>query len=292
MRKFILFCLILSFQINFAQQAKFLKINKYQIAVLSDSLQENSGLNFFDGQLFTFNDGGNSSELFQLNLKTGKIEKKISTIFKNIDWEALTNDGEYFYIGDFGNNAGNRTNLKVFKSAVRASSSNSAVQEQEIQFKYPEQTAFNLTNKKTNFDGEAIIFLNGKLHLFTKEWSSNGTTHYTLNPEIFEVQNAEKQEVFKTNFMVTDAAYFENQLYLVGYAKNADVYLQIFTKSEDDLFFTKNSTKYFLGSAFTIGQIEGVAVNEEGIFLSGERFKTAISNIPPKLFFIPEEKLK
>ena len=67
--------------------------------------------------------------------------------------------------------------------------------------------------------------------------------------------------------------------------------LQIFSKSNGELFFTEKSTKYFLGSAFTIGQIEGVAVNDEGIYLSGEKFITPISNVPPKLFFIPKNKL-
>ena len=175
------FSIFFSLFVN-AQQAKFLKINKYQIAVLSDSLQENSGLDFFEGKLFTLNDGGNTSELFQLNLKTGKIENKISTNNINNDWESLTNDGESFYIGDFGNNAGNRKDLKVLK--VRENNF------QEISFYYPEQTEFNSKNKKTNFDGEAMVYFKGKLHLFTKEWSSNSTAHYTLDPKNFEFQNA------------------------------------------------------------------------------------------------------
>ena len=88
----ITFSIFFSLFVN-AQQAKFLKINKYQIAVLSDSLQENSGLDFFEGKLFTVNDGGNSAELFQLNLKTGKIENKIST--NNISKRKYTNCSSY-----------------------------------------------------------------------------------------------------------------------------------------------------------------------------------------------------
>ena len=38
----------------------------------------------------------------------------------------------------------------------------------------------------------ATIFLNRKLHVFTKEWNSKATTHYTVNAEISANQAAEK----------------------------------------------------------------------------------------------------
>jgi hypothetical protein len=42
-------------------------------------------------------------------LKTLKVNAK------NTDWEALTNDGNNFYIGDFGNNDGSRRDLTIYK---------------------------------------------------------------------------------------------------------------------------------------------------------------------------------
>ena len=136
MGKIKLLLLIISsliFQNFVCQQTKTFKIKKFEIAILSDTLKENSGLNFFQNQLFTFNDGGNSSELFQINSQTGKIQHTFKTNLQNTDWEAITNDGNNFYIGDFGNNAGTRKDLKIYKipfdsviSVVRASSSNNA----------------------------------------------------------------------------------------------------------------------------------------------------------------------
>ena len=59
-------------------------------------------------------------------------------------------------------------------------------------------------------------FLDGNIHLFTKEWSSKNISHYIVN-----LQNAENQPVieiesYKTGFVVTDASYFEGKLYVVG----------------------------------------------------------------------------
>jgi hypothetical protein len=39
-----------------------------------------------------------------------------------------------------------------------------------------------------------MIYLNGKIHLFTKEWGSKSTTHYLIDPEISEKQKAQKIE--------------------------------------------------------------------------------------------------
>jgi hypothetical protein len=299
MGKIKLLLLIISsliFQNFVCQKAKTFKIKKFEIANLSDTLKENSGLNFFQNQLLTFNDGGNSSELFQINSQTGKIQHTFKTNLQNTDWEAITNDGNNFYIGDFGNNAGTRKDLKIYKipfdsvnSVVRASSSNNAFASQ-ISFYYPEQKDFTPKNLKNDFDAEAMVFLNGKIHLFTKEWKAKSTTHYTINPENFELQKAQKIETFKTGYVVTDASIFENKLYLVGYTKKTKVYLQIFEISENTLFFNKPSSKYYLGSAFSLSQIEGIAVNSDGICISGEKFVSPIGKVAQKLFFIPHEK--
>ena len=276
----------------FSQQQKNLTLNKYKISVLSDSIKETSGLNFFENRLFTFNDSGNSSEIFEIEKSSGKILKTIKTGLKNIDWEALANDGKYFYIGDFGNNAGTRKDLRIYK--IPAKNSHNSLSKDSVKiisFFYPEQKDFAPKNINTDFDAEAMIFLNGKIHVFTKEWASKSTSHYILNPENSENQSAQKIETFKTNFVVTDASYFNGKLYLVGYTKGTDVFLQIFEESEPGIFFKNNSVKYYLGSAFSVGQIEGVSVDENGIYLSSEAFHSPFGVKKQSFYFIPSEKL-
>lgn len=291
MKNLLIFLTLVIFQFTFSQQAKTFKLKKYRIAYLCDSLKETSGLNFLHGKLYSFNDGGNPAEIFEIDKKSGKILSKIKTDFPNEDWEALTNDGENFYIGDFGNNFGIRKNLTVYQlemgSVVSASSANNA---NKITFFYPEQKDFSSKPLNNDFDAEAMIFLNGKIHIFTKEWASKSVSHYILNSETSEIQPAEKVESFKTGFFVTDAYYFKQKLYVVGYTRKTEVFLEIFEETEPGKFFGKIPRKYYLGSALSISQIEGIAVNDDGIYISGEEFNFKFLHAKPSLYFIPWEK--
>lgn len=291
MKKIILLFTLFFFQIAFSQYAEIFKLKKYRIAVLNDSIQETSGLNFFDGKLYTFNDSGNPAELYEIDKNSGKILKVLKTNAENKDWEALTNDGKNFYIGDFGNNEGTRQHLKIYKIPFQ----NNQLQNDSmktISFYYPEQKDFTSKNINTDFDLESMIYLNGKIHIFTKEWASKSTTHYTLDPENFENQAAKKVESFKTGFMISDAYYYDKKLYVVGYTKKTEVFLNIFNESEAGIFFKEKPRHLYLGSALTIGQIEGIAVDETGVYISGEKFYSPIKKTKPFFYFIPKEKLK
>jgi hypothetical protein len=291
MKKFFLIIILSISGVFYAQQAEIFKLKKYKIAVLNDSIQETSGLNFFDGKLYTFNDSGNPAELYEIDKNSGKILNILKTTAENKDWEALTNDGKNFYIGDFGNNAGTRQYLKIYKIPFQ----NDQLQNDSmkvISFYYPEQKDFMSRNTNTDFDLESMIYLNGKIHIFTKEWASRSTTHYTLEPGNFEDQAAEKVESFKTGFMISDAYYHDKKLYVVGYTKKTEVFLNIFNESEPGVFFKEKPRHLYLGSALTIGQIEGIAVDETGVYISGERFYSPIKKTKPFFYFIPKEKLK
>ncbi len=290
--KKILFLFSFLFALNlYAQQdLKWLKIKKYKVATLSDSLKETSGLSFFREKLYTINDGGNSYEVFEIDKSSGKILNVIKTDLKNKDWEAITSDSTNIYIGDFGNNAGTRKDLKIYKIPFKDSVKIDSIQ--EIPFFYPEQKDFEPKNINNDFDAEAMIFLNGKIHLFTKEWISKSVTHYSVNPNVFVQQPAEKIESFKTDFVVTDASYFDKKLYLVGYTKNTEVFLSIFGETEPGIFFNQKPVKYYIGSSLSVGQIEGISVNEDGIYISGEEFKSPLGKVKQSLYFIPREKLR
>lgn len=290
MRKFIFLVIFYLFQTVFAQNVDFLKIKREKITELSDSLKENSGLSFLKDKLYTFNDGGNSSEIFEIDKISGKIEKVFKTNLMNKDWEAMATDSANFYIGDFGNNAGARKDLMIFK--IPFDGEKIADSAKVISYFYPEQNDFSSRNLNNDFDAEAMIFLNGKIHIFTKEWVSKATSHYVVDPEITENQPAQKIENFQTDYVVTDAAYFQQKLYLIGYTKKTEVFLSIFKETEPGIFFKEKPKKYYLGSALSIGQIEGIEADENGIYISGEEFATPLGKAKPALYFIPQSKLK
>ncbi|WP_379969824.1 hypothetical protein [Epilithonimonas sp. UC225_85] len=283
--------ILLSFQLS-AQKTYSLNLKKYKIAILSDSLRESSGLTNLDGRLFSFNDSGNTSEIFEIKPVSSYIEKTFQTKLKNIDWEAITNDSGNFYIGEFGNNLGTRKDLKIYKIPFL---NDSLILDsiKTIPFHYPEQTDFTPKNINNNFDAEAMVFLDGNIHLFTKEWITNTVSHYLIDPNLSEDQPAQKLESFETGFVVTDASFFGNKLYTVGYTKKASVYMMIFEKDENgNLLFNKPVKKFSLGKAYNVGQIEGITATEKGIYISGERFNIKIKKVPQSLYFIPFKDLE
>ena len=285
MKKTLIFLNLLISLVIFSQKTEKLPLRKYKIAVLSDSLRETSGLTFFKDRLYTINDGGNPNMIYEIDKNSGKILKKIQTNFPNKDWEAITNDGENLYIGDFGNNAGSRRDLTIY----------SIDNQQEInviKFSYQNQKDFSVNYLNHDFDAEAMVFINNKIHLFTKEWSAKKVSHYIINPKLSENQSVTKSESFNTGFVVTDAAYYENKLYVIGYTKKAKTYLMIFEQNDEGLFFSNPTKKYRLGSALTVGQIEGIAINADGIYISNEGFSKFIFRAKPNLYFVPFDRLK
>jgi len=169
----------------FSQPIESFKLQKFEIAKLSDSLEESSGLDFFNNQLFSFNDSGNTADLFEIDPNNGKIKKVYPTGLVNKDWEALANDGSFFYIGDFGNNEGARKDLCIYK--VPFSMGNIVKDSiQKIPFYYPEQIDFTPKNIANDFDAEAMIYYQNKINIFTKEWVSKKVTRYTIDPNLQE----------------------------------------------------------------------------------------------------------
>lgn len=273
-----------------AQKKERICLKKYRISYLSDTLRETSGLSFLQNKLYTLNDGGNTSAIYQIDSKNGNINTTRKTNITNTDWEAITSDSSFVYLGDFGNNSGRRKDLAIYKTQFKNDSILSFVS--KIEFEYEAQTDFNPKNIGHNFDAEAMMYWNGKIHLFSKEWKNKATSHYIVNPNPSEKQKIVKTESFNTKFFVTDAAYFNQKLYLIGYTKKGRCFLVVFKTDNKEFVFNNKYKKYKLGSVLSIGQIEGITVNEKGIYISGEGFFKSIFKVKPALYFIPFNALK
>ena len=78
---------------------------------LPKQILETSGLEFFKDALLTHNDSGGNPSLYAFN-EAGIILKEYSIMeAENVDWEDITQDENYIYIADSGNNKGKRQNL-------------------------------------------------------------------------------------------------------------------------------------------------------------------------------------
>ena len=250
---------------------------------LANELPESSGLEFWDQLLWSHNDSDNSSRFYGFDTLTGLISR--SVLIENspqIDWEDMTKDESHFYIGDFGNNAGTRTNLKILKIPFDSLTGNAldTVQSEFIQFSYPDQTDFSGVNTNHNFDCEAFVFFNDSLHLFSKNRSNGYTKHYVLptNPGTFVATLVDSVFV---DGQITSAAFSSDSiLFLIGYKPPAySPFAFVVWDYHQNNLFSGNKRRLQLGSVLTMGQQEGVCFSSGKTgFISSEQV-TALSQV-------------
>lgn len=240
---------------------------------LSQTLNETSGLTFWNNLVWTFNDNDDIN-LYGLDTLTAEIVEIIEiTGSQNVDWEAVTQDDSYFYIGDFGNNAhGNRTDLKIYKTSK--SSLLAGVPEIEIiSFNYPEQTSFEPTaGNETDFDCEAMAVMDGQIYLFTKRWVSSGTSVYSI-PNQAGNYAAELINSYPVDGLITGSTLLQDEslLILCGYSEILQPFIFMLYDFESDNFFGAN--KRLIQLSLPFHQIEGIScVDGNKLFLSNEKF--------------------
>jgi len=257
---------------------------------LDEELAESSGLVYFGGKVWTVNDSGNENIVYQVNLQTGKAERKVRvTNSENIDWESLAHSERHLYIGDFGNNSGTRTDLAVLKIRKEDLINKTEVTAEKIFFSYPEQENFEERTNSHNFDCEAFFYSDGELHLFTKNWENNHSDHYTLGTNPGKIE-AKYQGSFDTEGLITgaDINTSTGDIVLIGY-ENSGIFSQSFIWLLSDypkhnLWEGKNS-RITIGSPGNLGQTEAIFINNDNTgYISSEAIEMDNFHIKGKLF--------
>ncbi len=253
---------------------------------LEKKLEETSGLIVWDSLIWTHNDDTDLN-LYGLDPKSGKILKTIQLPkVKNTDWEEISQDENFLYIGDFGNNSrGNRKDLHILR-IDKKSTQNSPIID-TIAFSYPDQIDFSKQKaNQTNFDCEAFVVSKDSIYLFTKEWESKKTRLYAL-PKI----PGTHQAVYKSNLdvegLVTGATYLEdkNIAALCGYTRLGSPFIYLLYDFKAHDFFGGNKRRFNLKMRFH--QIEGITT-ENGLqfYISNEHFKFELADNPQQLHLL------
>ncbi|MBK7966305.1 MAG: hypothetical protein IPK10_14165 [Bacteroidetes bacterium] len=102
-------------------------------------LNESSGLTFLDGKLWSFSDSGNPNDIYRIDTVTNTIFQTVDiSNATNVDWEDMASNNDFLFVGDFGNNNGNRQDLKIYrinKSALTPTTT--SVSASIINFSFP-----------------------------------------------------------------------------------------------------------------------------------------------------------
>jgi hypothetical protein len=251
---------------------------------LPSQLLETSGLTFWNNLLFTHNDN-DDLKIYAIDTTNGSIINSYNLNgTANIDWEEISQDENYFYVGDFGNNSsGNRTNLKILR-IYKSSILNNNLKIDTINFSYSNQTDFTATAaNKTDFDCEAFVVTTDSIYLFTKQWNTNQTSLYALSktPGTYKAQYKNSYDV---QGLVTGATLLENKklVVLCGYNTLLQPFTILLYDYESNNFFSGNKRKINLNLAFH--QVEGIATNN-GLkyFISNEFFSKSVVTVNQKL---------
>ena len=240
---------------------------------INDTIKETSGLIYWENKLWTMNDD-KDTHLYSIDTTGINLQKHHLAKVKNKDWEAISQDSLYIYIGDFGNNvSGNRKDLHILRIEKKSLLENSVIID-TIAFTFENQTNFDKQKaNKTDFDCETLLATRDSLYLFTKEWSSEQTRLYVL-PKTPGIHQANYKASLNVNGLITGGVILEDKkiIALCGYSKKLKPFVYLLYDYKDNDFFSGNKRKIKLKLPFH--QIEGITTkNGLQYYLTNENFQ-------------------
>jgi len=247
-------------------------------------LNESSGLVVDGDSVWTHNDNSDV-HLYRIGKSdtTGMQQFTVSGA-SNIDWEDLTADSNYFYVGDFGNNSnGARTDLRILRIEKQSLWAGQPVVD-TIWFSYSDQIPVTSTGPNaTDFDCEAMVVDTDSIYLFSKMWTSQNTTVYALSKSP-GVHIANRKFQLNVQGLVTGATMVDSLgiVVLCGYSPLLQPFLFLIYDYPAKEFELGNKRKIGLNLPFH--QVEGIGT-DDGLtyFCTNERFTQSFVTTTQKL---------
>ena len=236
-----------------------------ETVVLPKIINETSGLEILNDVFVTHNDSGGEPSLYFFNLNgeitdSKKLEEKSFWEIYNNDWEDITADEDYIYIADTGNNFGTRDNLSIIKVKIADFSVDS-----KIDIFYSDQESF-FPSSKHKYDAEALLIIQDKIALFSKDRESLNTDLYLIDKTTKEKQELMSVANFNVNSLITGGDYDSDTgiLALVSYSSRGEQYLILFEE------FNIDNTSYNSFKKYSIpierAQIEAIKIIDNKTF--------------------------
>jgi Secretion system C-terminal sorting domain len=255
------------------------------IHALPPIINESSGVvTLGANSVWSHNDGTGLPELYECDTMGNLLRTLAITNANNIDWEEVCrDDSNIFYIGDFGNNLNDRTDLKILKLPNPQTIAGNNVNVQFINFSYPDQYVFPPHDSLKNFDMEAMFFLNDSLFLFSKNRTvpNNGYTKMYKLPATPGTYVAQLVDSFYTgvtplvSFWITGAAISpdKSKMILISNTKG-----WLFSNYAGSDFFSGTVYGFSIAGSFT--QKEGVSfIDNNKVYFTDEKFSSTGGNL-------------
>ena len=246
---------------------------------LPKSLKEVSGIEWTHDKLWAIEDSGNENVLYQIDDKGDVSHSLMISNATNTDWEDLASDKEgNIYIGDFGNNDNDRTDLCIYKISKDSLEKDQCQAIAKTTFSYPEQKEFPPKKTERVFDVEAFVAYKDDFYLFTKNRSKNSDGKVLLYKIPNKPGNQPAQQIgsFITcpefNTCAITAASISNDGKKVALLSHSKVWL--FEDFQDDLFFEGKITElnlnhYSQKEAMTFKDNSTLLIADEKVKKSG-----------------------
>ncbi len=247
---------------------------------LPSSLSESSGVIFFNNKLITHNDSGGENKLYELDTISGTITREVTiSNAVNTDWEDIAQDETSIYIGDIGNNSGDRTDLKIYKVSKNDFINSSSVMAETIGFSYADQISFTTNPNNTPWDAEALVsFDANNLMLFSKNWVDGTTKGYLIPKTSGNYSVSALHSTLTSEGLITGATYnaTTGKLYMVGYSSILQPFVWVCENFSGNAVFSGTNTKTNL-SQFAFEQAEAIThVDNNRYFITSESFTASI----------------
>ena len=245
-----------------------------ETVVLPKIINETSGLEILNDVFVTHNDSGGEPSLYFFNLNgeitdSKKLEEKSFWEIYNNDWEDITADKDYIYIADTGNNFGTRDNLSIIKVKISDFSVDS-----KIDIFYSDQESF-FPSLKHKYDAEALLIIEDKLALFSKDRDSLNTDLYLIDDTIKGKQELSSIAKFNVNTLITGGDYNIETgiLALVSYSSKRNFFLNFLRDDQYLILFEDFDIENPLNNSFKKyripierAQIESVKIINDKLF--------------------------
>lgn len=246
------------------------RIELQHIKDLELAITETSGLEYYQNQIITHNDSGDSPTLYFLDTLGNIKQARTYSNMKAVDWEDITRDDTNLFIADTGNNYGDRKDLIIYKIKLEDLNNENAPVEQ-LKISYPNQTSFIRGEQNHPYDAESLVAIEDNLYIFSKDWKDQTTIIYKFNKQ-YPIQKAQYITSYDIKGLVTGATFDGlNTVTICGYNSNLTPFIYEVNYRNGTFDFKTKEEILIEGGA----QVEGIIStntnsNKESYYLSSE----------------------